>query len=1413
MHQSSYEIIKGFRELVLKHFQQDTIRLLDVGSYGVNGTYKQIFDDPTKFLYTGLDVTLGPNVDYVPADPYKWMNLGDESFDVIISGQAFEHIEFPWLIMNEMSRVLRKNGLICIVAPSRGPEHKYPVDCWRFYPDGFRALAKWADLETIESKTLWGVSGFTDGSDQWGDSYGIFFKGPAAGQNKKPLADCGKNYHLGKSIENTNNPLNHGKQNRYYGFVREDVLSTVIKHNIKPKRILEIGCAAGATGKKFKEKMNPEYYVGVEMVEPAALIASRHLDRVIVADIERTDLRDFGLSYNNFDLLLVLDVLEHLYDPWDALSVLSQFVKPKGFIMASIPNIQNITVLKNLVEGKWSYEEAGILDATHLRFFTLEESEKLFKGAGLTIKGIEHVLNPQIQMDKLTDFGNSFKESKIEIRGLSKKEMINLFTYQFILLGQKPEIQTEFSLGKPTEKDDTHQEKGAPHFALCRLPLNAVPGLTSIIILTFNQLEYTKKCIDSIIKFTPEPIEIIFVDNGSTDGTVQWLKKLIDKNKIYKLIENKENLGFARGCNQGINSSSGEYILLLNNDVIVTENWLSGMLENLNRDQDIGIVGPMTNNISGIQKDPFAIYSTIKEIPEYARAFREKNRYRSIPLRRIVGFCMLFRRSLADKIGLLDENFGTGNFEDDDYCLRAALEGYHNSIVGDVFIHHYGSRTFIGNKINYSETMGDHRKVFSDKWDKIPVNTELGKKLSIMNQIERAEELCSRGEFDKAIAVCVEGIGQFPDEPLVYQKMADMLLSEKNYQEAIEALIAMPDQDNQDIKTCLIMGYCKEGLGFDDEAENYANKVLDFSSGNAVAMNLKGILAYKRGDQDKADEWFSKAMNQDPGYGEPYTYLGVMKRAEGRGEEGLSLLEKGFILSPNKMDCANLYHTALTEMEEFSRGEKKFRSARALYPNNQRIAFLKIDLLLKQGKNVAAMEAIEEAMVNMGMGDGMLQAALSVREKIGPLSIKGSKHKSLSISMIVKNEEKHISKCLMSVKPVVDEIIVVDTGSNDRTKDIARAFGARVLDFEWKGDFSKARNYSLSQARGSWIFSLDADEVISSTDYRALRYIVENSKPAAYIITTRNYSNELNAHQFGSNKGEYPLEEAGLGWFPSEKIRLFPNGKGIYFENPVHEIVENTVARAGLPKIKCSIPVHHYGRFDEVKLKEKGEAYYLLGKKKLKKKGNEDPKAIFELAVQAGELKKTDEATLLFEKLVQLDPLYPMAQFNLGFAYLELGRFSEAFFYSKKAFELNPEKKECALNYAHCQILVGNISEARDLLENTIKSQGDYPPAMALLAIVEAILKMPKCYQILKDLKQRNFECSHLLHDMAEALSKAGRFKQALCVFELIIKSGNLREDTKTVLEECYRANGDSGFFDMEGGSKELSPGHHPNYL
>lgn len=123
-------------------------RVLDVGSLNVNGCHREIFVE-RGCEYIGLDVVAGENVDIVPALVYRWDELKDNAFDVVISGQAFEHIEHPWLTIREMARVLKPEGYMYVGAPGIGPIHHHPLDCWRINPDGMMALAKWAAIHPI----------------------------------------------------------------------------------------------------------------------------------------------------------------------------------------------------------------------------------------------------------------------------------------------------------------------------------------------------------------------------------------------------------------------------------------------------------------------------------------------------------------------------------------------------------------------------------------------------------------------------------------------------------------------------------------------------------------------------------------------------------------------------------------------------------------------------------------------------------------------------------------------------------------------------------------------------------------------------------------------------------------------------------------------------------------------------------------------------------------------------------------------------------------------------------------------------------------------------------------------------------------------------------------------------------------
>lgn len=170
MHLSSFENMK---KSVKEFFDREDGKVLDVGSLDVNGCYKPIFTNG-QFQYTGIDLEKGPNVDVVISNPYRYP-FKSNNFDLVISGQAFEHIEYFWMTMLEMARVTNIGGFIIIIAPSRGPEHRYPKDCWRFYPDGYHALASFSGLELIHVHADWNKH-YDPESSEWGDCIGVFQK-------------------------------------------------------------------------------------------------------------------------------------------------------------------------------------------------------------------------------------------------------------------------------------------------------------------------------------------------------------------------------------------------------------------------------------------------------------------------------------------------------------------------------------------------------------------------------------------------------------------------------------------------------------------------------------------------------------------------------------------------------------------------------------------------------------------------------------------------------------------------------------------------------------------------------------------------------------------------------------------------------------------------------------------------------------------------------------------------------------------------------------------------------------------------------------------------------------------------------------------------------------------------------------
>lgn len=458
----------------------------------------------------------------------------------------------------------------------------------------------------------------------------------------------------------------------YYEFARPEVAAMIPD---SARRVLDVGCGAGALGALLKTRQ-PAEVVGIEIEPEAASTARERLDEVLERDIEDPQLR---FPQGLFDCIVCADVLEHIREPGSVLRRFREWLKPSGTLVVSVPNVRNHAVVRALAQGNWTYESAGLLDRDHLRFFTRREIEKLLYRSGFKTRSLQAV--PGKGFSEWSDAGrpSQLDWGRLQVWCDSADDAAEWFAYQY-LLSAEPEPTIDYPL-------------------------------TSIVVVTHNALNYTRMCLESVLERTDEPIELIFVDNGSHDGTQEYLRSIDG----VRLVENGENRGFPAAANQGLQAARGEVLVLLNNDAIVTTGWLRCLSNALRSDPQIGLAGPCSNDGSGDQTVPVP-YAEIASLDGFAWDWGKANQGVAEETRRLVGFCLAIKRAVIEKIGLLDERFGIGCFEDDDFTFRAIRAGFRAVIARDAFVHHFGRRTFAAIGMDYHRHLEENRQKYLTKW-------------------------------------------------------------------------------------------------------------------------------------------------------------------------------------------------------------------------------------------------------------------------------------------------------------------------------------------------------------------------------------------------------------------------------------------------------------------------------------------------------------------------------------------------------------------------------------------------------------------------------------------------------------------------------------------------------------------------
>jgi GT2 family glycosyltransferase len=244
-------------------------------------------------------------------------------------------------------------------------------------------------------------------------------------------------------------------------------------------------------------------------------------------------------------------------------------------------------------------------------------------------------------------------------------------------------------------------------------------ALISFVIVTFNNCDLTRLCIESITTNTTHPsYEIIVVDNNSGDGTKDYLHELQSRLSNIEVILNAENRGFAAANNQALAVARGEILILLNNDVVIPRGWLRGMMRCL-ADPAIGLVGPVTNSVGNEARVPVS-YQHLDGMETFALAHMAAHENVAFDISVLAMYCLAMRRDAFEKIGLLDEGFTVGMFEDDDYANRAREAGYRVVCTEESFVHHVGQAAFkkLMETKDYKVVWERNQAYYESKWGK-----------------------------------------------------------------------------------------------------------------------------------------------------------------------------------------------------------------------------------------------------------------------------------------------------------------------------------------------------------------------------------------------------------------------------------------------------------------------------------------------------------------------------------------------------------------------------------------------------------------------------------------------------------------------------------------------------------------------
>lgn len=740
----------------------------------------------------------------------------------------------------------------------------------------------------------------------------------------------------------------------------------------------------------------------------------------------------------------------------------------------------------------------------------------------------------------------------------------------------------------------------------------------SIITIATNGLEHTMACVKSIFINTKD-YELIIVNNNSNDGTKAWLHEFCAGMENVTILNTERKYNFSEANNLGYQIATGEYIIFLNNDTIVTEDWAERMHAHFVNVpmKNIGMVGPVSSMSNGKQMVGI----------QDSEQWHAQHRTRWIHTGVLYGWCMMIpKHVLIDIIEdgmVFDERFQNSH-EDNDLCLRIQNAGYKLIIAYDTYIYHKGQGT-LSQTMSVSEYMDSgykNRKLYYDKYYEkkhkklvAVYRTNYGKWLeeSLAQTSRFADSIIihfcrAPKEFDTVVGPINREI-----------KVADLLRKFPKIKK-VEFYDGIFQEDYERgwlLEEALIMhakGEADWCISIDDDElyeDKFINRVQDLM--NPRNPEIMGYWCQWRTIWDtrlgkeyfRTDSTFGRFSN--------YRFFKLMplQQISSHHPEGHHCGSAPLIPEENlRWTNIRVKHMGYDTPEQRQR-KFEFYQANDHFKTKADIGYDDYSHLISKDVN------LEEYDADNG----------------------------ISLVMMIKNEKELILDCLEHVQYIIDEYIIVDTGSTDGTVEIVEEFAkyspvpVKIFHYPWEDNYSTPRNFGKLHATQKWILHLDADERFKYNELMELFRITETDLDV-YIFHVLNY---MTKEKVG-NKPNYAS---------TESIRLFRNIPELFYSGIIHETLDDSMmalrSKRKIPMGRFNGNLHHYGYLKPKKVVEGKLGYYeKLNLRQLEITNGTDPRPYFNLALHYLQEEKTAEAIQAFQKSLEINPNFWMAHQQLA---------------------------------------------------------------------------------------------------------------------------------------------------------------------